>query len=149
MFGGKIMQHRLFISAVFICLSVTAYAKEKKQNEDRITWEKPIPCPKNGDPNGCYASHGDVADRSLQKAYRLLLESVGQNPRTKQRLEEAQRAWIAWRASELLFCTESAGYSTYGVTGRGTPMQMAFCGEMVDDARRSELMKYRKNLPNY
>lgn len=143
------MQHRLFISAVFMCLSVTAHAKEKKQNEDRVTWEKPIPCPKNGNPYGCVDSQAGVADRNLQKAYRMLLESIGQDPGTKQRLEEAQRAWIAWRSSEVLFCTESAGYSTFGVGGRGTPMQMAFCGAMVDDDRRSELMRYRKNLPNH
>ena len=132
-----------------MCLSVVVHAEEKKQNENRVTWEQSIPCPENGNLHDCAVSQAGTADRNLQKAYRMLLESIRQNPSTKQRLEQAQRAWIAWRASEVLFCTELSGYSTLGVTGSGAPMQMAFCGAMIDNARRSELITYRKNLPNY
>lgn len=87
--------------------------------------------------NQCAGANHEAADAALNRLYRkLMAEQTG--AASRQRLIEAERAWIAYRDKE---CAYQVGPQQEG--GSIWPMEMSNCLEELTAARIRELSKLR------
>jgi uncharacterized protein YecT (DUF1311 family) len=87
--------------------------------------------------NQCAGANYEAADAALNKLYRQQMAGETDSG-TKQRLTEAERAWIAYRDKE---CAYQIGPQQEG--GSIWPMEMSNCLEEMTAARIRELTKLR------
>jgi uncharacterized protein YecT (DUF1311 family) len=87
--------------------------------------------------NQCAGANDEAADAALNKVYRQLMADQT-DAASKQRLTEAERAWIAYRDKE---CAYEVGPQQEG--GSIWPMEMSNCLEAMTAARLGELAKLR------
>jgi uncharacterized protein YecT (DUF1311 family) len=87
--------------------------------------------------NQCAGANYEAADAALNKLYRQQMAEEADSA-TKQRLTEAERAWIAYRDKE---CAYQVGPQQEG--GSIWPMEMSNCLEQMTAARIRELAKLR------
>ncbi len=85
--------------------------------------------------NQCAGANYQAADAALNKLYGQLMADQT-DAASKQRLTEAERAWIAYRDKE---CAYEVGPQQEG--GSIWPMEMSNCLEAVTAARLSDLAK--------
>ena len=89
------------------------------------------------DLNQCAGANDKSADAALNVLYRQLMAEDA-DAAVKQRLIDAERAWIAYRDKE---CAYQVGPQQGG--GSIWPMEMSNCLEQLTSARISELSKLR------
>lgn len=87
--------------------------------------------------NECAGANDQAADAALNKLYRQLMTEET-DAASKQRLIEAERAWIAYRDKE---CAYQVGPQQEG--GSIWPMEMSNCLEELTAARIRQLAKLR------
>jgi uncharacterized protein YecT (DUF1311 family) len=87
--------------------------------------------------NQCAGANYESADAALNTLYRQLMKEQN-DVADKQRLTEAERAWIAYRDKE---CAYQVGPQREG--GSIWPMEMSNCLEQLTAARIGELSKLR------
>jgi uncharacterized protein YecT (DUF1311 family) len=87
--------------------------------------------------NQCAGANHEAADTALNRLYQQLMADQT-DAASKQRLTQAERAWIAFRDKE---CAYEVGPQQEG--GSIWPMEMSNCLEAVTAARLRELMKLR------
>jgi uncharacterized protein YecT (DUF1311 family) len=87
------------------------------------------------DLNDCASFNRAAADAALNKAYQRLLAQQG-DPLPKERLKEAERAWIGYRDKQ---CAFEVGPQQDG--GSIWPMEMSNCLEQKTAAHLRELIE--------
>lgn len=92
------MRHSSFLALLVCCLPVFAQG-------DDLRAEAAQDCDKNQlTMNTCAQHRFEQADRTLNRLFRQKLQQL-ETPAAKERLRDAQRAWIAFRDKDCLYNT--------------------------------------------
>ena len=128
------------IAALTVMLALSAAAASAEES-------RPYPVTDCGkfttqmDLNKCAEDNLQSADRALNKIYQALAAQQD-DPASKQRLRQAQRAWIAYRDRE---CAFEVGPQETG--GTIWPTENSGCLEQITATRIRELTQARNCMP--
>jgi uncharacterized protein YecT (DUF1311 family) len=88
--------------------------------------------------NICAAADYAASDAKLNAAYSAIMKRLSDNAEARKKLQDSQRAWIAFRDAECKFASSGVeGGSTY-------PMIHSGCLQGLTDARVTQLGSYLK-----